>query len=277
MEFIDLRKLHWESNEVNTTGIGAYLKARDMSCSPIIYYKLSKFDNYSCQIIGYESFFEVVASRLGELLGLPVLHYDLIDALIRIDTKYRENAVELRSFLCRSVEFGRGDESKSSLGAWYKWHFRSNFNVEANLRKVSLYISDYIDKLFIFDYLICNRDRHEANIEVLIKKDGKLRLSPFFDNGASFVAPFGMDRRAIESFDVIFDRPVHNFIGASKLEENLHHICKPVMIKRLDKNFKEILFKDMDMLPDYVKKAIVRTITYRYTFLVKNGFVKIYR
>jgi hypothetical protein len=44
--------------------------------------------------------------------------------------------------------------------------------------------ADYIYKLFVFDYLIINRDRHGANLEVM--KNGDKILSPYFDNGLSF-------------------------------------------------------------------------------------------
>lgn len=40
--------------------------------------------------------------------------------------------------------------------------------------------------MFLFDYLICNRDRHGANIEVL-QKGENYRLAPIFDNGLSFL------------------------------------------------------------------------------------------
>lgn len=41
--------------------------------------------------------------------------------------------------------------------------------------------------LIIADYLIANRDRHGANIEVIRSPEGSVRLAPLFDSGLSFV------------------------------------------------------------------------------------------
>lgn len=37
---------------------------------------------------------------------------------------------------------------------------------------------------FVYDYLICNMDRHGKNNEILIDRENKanMRLAPFFDN-----------------------------------------------------------------------------------------------
>ena len=38
----------------------------------------------------------------------------------------------------------------------------------------------YVYQMLLVDYLICNRDRHGANIEILIDSKGNVRPSPFF-------------------------------------------------------------------------------------------------
>lgn len=47
-------------------------------------------------------------------------------------------------------------------------------------------LEQYFYQVFLLDYLICNRDRHGANVEVLEKR-GDYRLAPVFDNGLSLL------------------------------------------------------------------------------------------
>ena len=93
-------------------------------------------------------------------------------------------------------------------------------------------------KMFIFDYLIINRDRHGANLEVM--KNGGKRLSPYFDNGLSFVCSC-TDESDLASFDIIEDRPVNNFIGERRLALNLSGISESL-------EFNELLQSDRDGL-----------------------------
>lgn len=81
-----------------------------------------------------------------------------------------------------------------------------------------------VQRMMLADYLIANRDRHGANIEVLRAKDGSLRLAPFFDNGVAFVFSCYADEECVRSFDPLKDVRANNFIGTRSLEENLHFV-----------------------------------------------------
>lgn len=60
--------------------------------------------------------------------------------------------------------------------------------------------------MFLLDYIICNRDRHGANIEVLQKGD-TYRLAPLFDNGLSFMFSCYQDGNQMLEFDRMNFRP----------------------------------------------------------------------
>ena len=75
------------------------------------------------------------------------------------------------------------------------------------------------------DFIILNRDRHGANIEVLRNSKQKtLRLAPVFDHGLSLLFNCNSET-AVKKFDVMVDRRVQCFVGSSSAEQNLTLIC----------------------------------------------------
>ena len=65
---------------------------------------------------------------------------------------------------------------------------------------------DYIYQMLIVDYLILNRDRHGANIEVLRNSRKKtIRPAPLFDHGLSLLCSCS-DDAAAATFDVMADK-----------------------------------------------------------------------
>lgn len=80
--------------------------------------------------------------------------------------------------------------------------------------------------MFVVDYLICNRDRHGANIELLIDDNDRVRIAPLFDNGVSLLFSCYNNQESIRKYDVLADKAVNNFVGARSLEYNLQFIPK---------------------------------------------------
>lgn len=118
-------------------------------------------------------------------------------------------------------------------------------------------LQEYFYQIFLLDYLICNRDRHGANIEVLEKK-GEYRLAPVFDNGLSLLFSCYNDGDAMEKFDVLKDGPVNNYVGSISLEENLRKIPKSMIEQVKTVTFDEIvLFKGMEQLRNSEKITAV--------------------
>lgn len=75
--------------------------------------------------------------------------------------------------------------------------------------------------MLVVDYLILNRDRHGANIEVLRNPRSRtLRLAPLFDHGLSLLCRC-QTPEGVAAFDPMADMPVQSFVGGSSAERNL--------------------------------------------------------
>lgn len=101
----------------------------------------------------------------------------------------------------------------------------------------------YVYQMFVVDYLICNRDRHGANIELLLGETDNVRLAPLFDNGVSLLFSCYDNQESIEKYEVLEDKVVNNFIGSKSLEYNLQFLPRGEQLfgGTLQKQDKEIL------------------------------------
>ena len=122
------------------------------------YYKLSNFDN-TRGIVGHECVNELIVDRLLTILGIEHLSYQLIHADIVIrDTPYT-------TWLCASQDFKQPRESKIAFDVYYEAeHAKGESPLDFCERNGW---TEFIDQMLVVDYLILNRDRHGANIEVL--------------------------------------------------------------------------------------------------------------
>lgn len=181
-DLLDLRHLKWDTNPSGTKGTaGTFLKAFDENLVPTRYYKLSAGDMLA-GIFGHESVNEVVISRFLDMLGVPHLHYDGAYSKVLL------NGNEHTTYVCWSDSFRNPGESKIALDTYFALHNKEYASVEDMLRTDGY--SKYLDAMLLVDFLIINRDRHGANLEVLsTSSSDKVRLSPLFDNGFSLVAP----------------------------------------------------------------------------------------
>lgn len=106
---------------------------------------------------------------------------------------------------------------------------------------------EYIDTMLAVDFLILNRDRHGANIEVLRNaRKRSLRIAPLFDHGLSLLCSCYSEEQ-IKKFDIMEDKPCQNFIGSRSTLENLNLIQNKASIfkNRLTENDRDIIFKDL--------------------------------
>lgn len=84
--------------------------------------------------------------------------------------------------------------------------------------------SEFIYQMLVVDYLILNRDRHGANIEVLRNSKKKtIRLAPLFDHGLSFLFRCETPEQ-ISAFDVMADTKVQSYVASQSARENLNLI-----------------------------------------------------
>lgn len=221
-ELQDLTYLQWSHIRSSSGTAGTFLKSESTLEGKKKYYKLSNFDPVK-GVIGHECVNEIIVDRLLTLLGVEHLSYELINANIEIESK------QYNTYLCSSVDFKKKGESKIALDNFYttnavKGESHYEFCKRQNWQQ-------YIDTMIAVDYIILNRDRHGANIEVLRNsREQTLRIAPLFDHGLSLLYSCLTDEEAVK-FDIHEDKRCQNFIGGYSCYENLK------LIKERDKVF----------------------------------------
>ena len=233
----DLRQLVWSETGQTSASGGTFLKARTGIGASATYYKLSCYDSYR-GIYGHECVNELVASRLMELLGVDHVRYTLIHARVVVDE------VERTTWLTRSKSYRAAGESKMSFDSYFDlMHKKGESQLEFCERQGWL---EFVQRMMLVDYLIANRDRHGANIEVLQSNDGTLRLVPLFDNGVSFVFSCYGDEQRVRDVDPLQDVRANNYIGTRSLVENLRFVPAGIAVGELFERDREALFAGLD-------------------------------
>lgn len=260
LEKQDLTYLTWSKIRHSSGTAGSFLKAYEQIGDQKIYYKLSDYDSMK-GIIGHESINEIIVDRLLTVLGVEHLSYQLIYADVIIDSKVYS------TYLCASENFRKRGESKVALDAFYE---RNKMDGETPLEFcIRNGWEDYIYQMLVIDFLILNRDRHGANIEVLQDPKVKaIRLAPIFDNGLSLVCSAKTDD-LLEKFDVMEDKPVQCFVGSRSACENLELIPaeKHPKINQIKESDREIILEGLDdVLPANYQNKIWDMIWQRWCF-----------
>lgn len=260
-EVKDLRYLKWSKTRSSSGTAGTFLKSYEIKNGKKIYYKLSDFDLLK-GIVGHECVNEIIAGRLMDELGISHLKYDLIHADIEIEGK------EYRTWLCRSEDFKQRDESKIALEDYY---LANKIGHEMPMEFCSRMGWDsFISEMLLIDYLILNRDRHGANVEVLRNKyKRQIRLAPLFDQGLSFVCRIH-DPQGLEEYDVMEEKDVQSFVGGRNSKENLELIPDQWWkeFKLPDELGKDSLFYGLDgVLDDRYYDVIWQMITGRMEYV----------
>ena len=256
----DLTYLNWSKIRNSSGTAGSFLKASSELGGRKIYYKLSNYDNLR-GVVGHESVNELIVDRLLTLLGIEHLHYQLIHADILVDGQV------LDTWVCASENFREKGEDKQALDA-YAGNERQDGESALDFC-VRMGWSDYIWQMLVVDYLILNRDRHGANIEVLRNKKKKtVRLAPLFDHGLSLLCRCETPE-AIEKYDVMEDLPVQCYVGSRSAAENLKLIPadKRPALTPLKESDKTVLLEGLDgVIPRNLQEKIWEMIWKRWCY-----------
>lgn len=229
----DLRHLDWAERVASSGTAGCFLKAREATGGGVWYCKLSCYDGYR-GIYGHECVNELVASRLMDILGIEHVSYRLVHALVRID------GCDYETWLARSRSFRKSGEQKLAFDTFY------DLNKHPGETPIDLCARfgwlDQIQKTMLVDYLIANRDRHGANIEILRDRQGALRMAPVFDSGLSFVFSCYGDEDRVCRFDPLEDVNANNYLGTRSLEENVRRFVPAgIDVRPLEEHHREKL------------------------------------
>ena len=214
-ELQDMTYLSWAKIRRSSGTAGSFLKAYEENENGKIYYKLSNYDAWY-GIVGHECVNEIIVDRLLSILGINHLPYQLIHAKILIDQK------EYETWLCASKDFKQRGESKIALDAYYQAESLPNESPMDFCIRCGWESTVY--EMLVVDYLILNRDRHGANMEVLRNQRKKtIRLAPLFDHGLSLLSRCESTEAMLRE-DVMADKPVQCFVGSRSSWENLRLI-----------------------------------------------------
>lgn len=214
-ELQDMTHLSWAKTRNSSGMAGSFLKAYEDGIDGKTYYKLSNYDAWK-GIVGHECVNEIIVDRLLSILGISHLPYQLIHAKILIDQK------EYETWLCASRDFKQRGESKIALDAYYQAESLPNESPMDFCIRCGWENAVY--EMLVVDYLILNRDRHGANMEVLRNQRKKtIRLAPLFDHGLSLLSRCESTEAMLRE-DVMADKPVQCFVGSRSSWENLRLI-----------------------------------------------------
>ena len=256
----DLTYLKWSHIRSSSGTAGTFLKSESVIGQTKRYYKLSNFDS-AVGVVGHECVNEIIVDRLLTILNVEHLHYELIYADIEVDQKI------YTTYLCSSEDFKKSGESKIALDDYYRVNNENGENHYDFCKRLGW--QEYIDTMLAVDFLILNRDRHGANIEVLRNsRNHTLRIAPLFDHGLSLIYSCNSENEA-KNYDIFRDMPCQNFIGSRSCKENLKLIKdkKYVFKNHLEREDKEIIFKDLSgILPDIYFEKIWDMIYKRYKY-----------
>lgn len=139
--------------------------------------------------MGYEPYCEKLAYLIGKDLGFDVLEYDILD-----DKNFK--GMNRLSPLCKHVSIcekidrvGYSITSVAEIKRAMNTVKRPEDKAITNREVMYNLLGDmYVDKMFFFDALIGNTDRHYGNVHLLRDLDGNFIGAPLLDNGASLLA-----------------------------------------------------------------------------------------
>ena len=230
----DLTYLEWSKVRHSSGTAGSFLKATMLEGEKKTYCKLSDYDEIK-GVVGHECINEIIVDRLLDILGVEHLNYRLIHADVSVSGRV------IDTYLCASDDFKKRGEEKIALDIYYNQEKNENespldFCIRQGWGK-------YIYDMLAVDYIILNRDRHGANIEVLRDSKKKMiRLAPLFDHGISLLCRCHTEDEVLK-YNVMDDKRVQCFVGGNSARNNLELIPKDKL-----PSFNKLLLHDKERL-----------------------------
>lgn len=140
------------------------------------------------------------------------------------------------------------------------------------------FIKRDLDCMLLFDFIICNTDRHLNNFGLIEGNGVAPRLSPLFDNGRSLLADFSDDELSRTS-DLFFDKKVKT----KPFRSNPYNQIKLIDFNSLPNNLKDNLlnktidwdlvfcaFDKKDFALSELRKSKIKTLVESRLYYVKG-------
>ena len=184
---VDLTHLVWDDSCTYGSLLGMLTKSKTTYKDDATwFYKMSRMQG--SHVVGYESIMEYIVSRYLDILQIPHVQYELIYALVKVHNK------EIRTWLCRSKNYCGSMEAISIQDY-------CNDKLKAEHTIIKEFGRNYLDIIYLVDFLICNTDRHGHNIEIIKTDEGK-HLAPLFDHGCSLLY-WAPNENSVVGYDVM--------------------------------------------------------------------------
>lgn len=230
----DYRSIKWNAFSGSSGTQGSLMK----SVIEKNFYKLSSFNAHD-GFYGHESVNELIVSRLLDILQIPHTNYRLVHALVEVDEQ------EYTTWLCVSKDYRKLGETNVSLEIFHDL-MREGRELPLDFCKRMRWGRQVAETMLV-DFLIGNMERHGSNTEVLMDKNGNLRLAPIFDFGYSLTQFYTRERAEnVSQLDVMRDVPVANYIGTSSLFRNLELMPERIKIPPLLPEHRAEILRGLD-------------------------------
>lgn len=251
-------RLDWGYNMATSGTQGSFLKTSFVVDGKRYYAKAPRFNEYE-GFYGFETAYEVIAYRLARKLGVPCVKQEIQSVNISI------NGTVYRADVCVSESYRRDNQKKITLEDAVRMYGKTGENrLQTAVRIMG---RDMLSKMLMFDFIIINRDRHGANIELFKCDSGGYRVAPLFDNGMSFLF-YVSDDTAVRNFDITKDYNVNNYLGYHSLEKNLQFVDRRVKLNQLKRTDKASLFTGLtEILSKEHRDKIWDIIEWRYNYV----------
>jgi|GEM_PF-3201514 hypothetical protein len=158
----------------------------------------NKYIKLSTSINGYESYSEVIVSKLGSLLGFNVCEYKL--CIVNVDNQKKYIG-------CESTDFNKYNYE---LVDFVQLGLQGYFSVtELNSKEIyswlcSIKKEKYLEEALMLVYLTLDTDRHLGNLALFQNTNTmELELAPLFDFGAALLSTKTVPTRYTEKITKI--------------------------------------------------------------------------
>lgn len=244
---VDLRQVKF-NEQLSGSSDGILTKTRINSS----YIKLGSYSR-PYGFYGIEPVMEIINSRIGDVLNLPVLRYGLVKCIVNID------GADILTLASVSTNYVPKQATSVSVEKFCETFQETPLRV---LERYGLLTDVY--KQFLYDFIILNMDRHGKNTELLVFDNGALRVAPFFDNSLTFIfnRPENEVKKKVLYNDAI---SVNNYIGDRNLQANLLKISHRIEVRCPRDTDRAYIFQGLSKVTsrsfrDYVWYMLLRRI-----------------